>query len=279
MEPHSMVEYNKIIERLKYSSLLNENTQRKQFDLVANELKKNYENDLLYKISNQFMYIRLNKEEIKRIELKYLDKENQRYKTQLEICNKNIQISIKEIKEHRTVMKRMNQMFKVYRLDKGFTTNKLLQLELDNPSEGIFEINDKDDYLRKFTLDEKSLVTKSKYGDGEDMLNLSLDKFINYYYDKLTIKPEKIIIIDNTCSYLHLNNKPVSNKEIQQYERRFDPRPGRSFDISPIKRNTRSLNRTIKRTSNMSTSSLKKYTKAHSNINLLNYILNNYYRK
>jgi hypothetical protein len=87
--------------------------------------------------------------------------------------------------------------------------------------------------FEKYTHKIYRIPTKT----GESLFT-NLDTFINFYYDMLEDKPEKIIILDNACSNL-LGDK-TKEKDFKKKIEAFIEREKRSFNRSPIQRSTRS---------------------------------------
>jgi len=234
-----MIEYNKIIQQLKYISVLNDTLQKKQLEIVARDLRNGYKKLIERVINRRKKLISINKEIVHQINQGLWQFNNDDKEQYVD----TIKISREKIKYYQNVLKKLHTSFQIYHLKKGDKTYKNLQMELNYKDGGIFEINSPEDLFNTYYMD-----TKIEMDDDYKFIDIYLDNFINYYYDNCEHKPKKIIIIDNACSdIINENYTSLKNNQKKEFKNGFNKllkRQKRSFNINPIERNTRSLNRT-----------------------------------
>jgi hypothetical protein len=161
----------------------------------------------------------------------------------------------------KTFRKKADQMIKetgglpefYYRdFKKGFKINKRLVRDSLPFPQGIFDI-DNNNFFIDYIKEERKEGNIIRQGDN---IHISMDKFINYYYDNcLDVKPKSIIVIDNSCGGFEKNykraNKETSNKmrkiytNTQSRAKRSLNRSKSTFD-KKYKSFSLNLNKTVK---------------------------------
>uniref|UniRef100_A0A6C0D1U0 Uncharacterized protein n=1 Tax=viral metagenome TaxID=1070528 RepID=A0A6C0D1U0_9ZZZZ len=226
MDSSEKEEYDKIINDLKYSSFLNEILQKKQIDTVTQRLRE-FHTDLFEKRIKMY---EKKKEETQKKEAdvehflkseqkllaagmqvpEFMIESNNKRKKDIEYYYKYQETYVNSIIDYKRFISNKRNKFQVYYFKKGFKINKLLVPDDLPYPQGIFDL-DQHNYLFDYRLDDR--VENSEIFRRGKSLYISLDKFINYYYDYcLKIKPNNIIIIDNSCGGFEKNHKHA-NKE------------------------------------------------------------------
>jgi hypothetical protein len=112
----------------------------------------------------------------------------------------------------------------VYYFKKGFKINKRLVKDASPIIEGIFDVNNKNfftDYVKEKKISDDVLI------QGNNTI-ISIDKFINYYYDHLDVKPNNIIIIDNSCGGFEKNYKDANKETANKMRKIFTNKQSRA---------------------------------------------------
>lgn len=260
-------EYDKIILNLKYTSFLNKTLQKKQIDSVGQRLRdfhtnlfeeriKGYEKekeDIEKKEKQVESYSKMEKKLLAAGAKIPADMEefNNKRKEEIEISKKKFEPYEKSIPDYKRFIDNKRNKFQVYYFKKGFKINKLLVQDTLPFPQGIFDV-DNNEFFFEYRIDEYT-----KKGDtfrSGNIVYVSMDKFINYYYDYcLDIKPKTIIVIDNSCGGFEDNhqlpNKETANKMRKKYTN-TQSREKRSFNRSKLsldkKHKSLSLNKTVK---------------------------------
>ena len=225
-------EYDTIILDLKYSSFLNKTLQQKQIDTVTQRLREFHTKIFEARIKSydkQREEIKLEEEQIAlflRMKQKILslgktmphdiEESNNKRQKELEFTKMHFEIHANLIKDFENAIHNKRNKFQVYYFKKGFKINKRLVKDNSPFPQGIFDVNNKNfftDYVKKNEKSNDIII------QGDNIF-ISMDKFINYYYDQLDIKPQNIIIIDNSCSGFEKNGKPA-NKETSNKMRKI----------------------------------------------------------
>jgi len=220
-------EYTKIIIDLKYTSFLNKTLQKKQIDVVTERLRVFY---------NKIFENRIQRYEKEKHEIEKLEQDVERYvimekklltagvkppgdmeeynnqrKQQIENYKNQAETpEMKAMKDYKRIVHNKRNKFQVYYLKKGFKINKVLVQDKTPVPQGIFDSDD-NEFFFEYRIDEHT-KKQDTFRIGNDVY-VSMDKFINYYYDYcMERKPKSIIIIDNSCGVFKDNHK-YANKE------------------------------------------------------------------
>jgi hypothetical protein len=224
-------EYDEIVLGLKYSSFLNKTLQKKQIDTVTQKLRDFYTKMLEARIKSydkDIQDIKVEEEQIalfSRMKQKFLslgktmpdnleESNNKRIKD-LAFTKMHFEIHANLIKDFENAIHNKRNKFQVYYFKKGFKINKRLVKDASPIVEGIFDVNNKN-YFNNYVQENRTSDDVIIQGHN---ITISIDKFINYYYDHLDIKPNNIIIIDNSCGGFEKNNTHV-NKETENKMRK-----------------------------------------------------------
>jgi hypothetical protein len=239
-------EFNKIILNLKYGSFLNKTLQQKQFDTVTQQLrdfqKVMFEKRIIE--ANEFieskqkdvdMFIRL--KNIKRAKEK---NDSYMFPEELEESNRKREEEIQTKKEHlkdfHKFLTNIRNKFQIYHLKKGKKINKYLTKDPGTP-QGIFELENNENLYDIYIENgkQKDIIRAKPPGTKLEKTYISLDKFVNYYYETFNDKPNSIIVIDHSCTQFtshHSNPKEPLNK-MKQPILNTQSRERRSFNNPP----------------------------------------------
>jgi len=248
-------EYKRIIEKFKYISLLNEVNEDKQIEIIAEELRKfcikmhekkidntrktieQYEksiqenNKIIDKIKNDIFKLDSKRDYAIKLISRYNEMIKDQEKSTLEIKDL-ISKRKKAIQDFERKIKQFRETFRAYKIPKGVALNKLLTKNLSNENGpvnkdeaelGVYAIQSRRDIFGSYAFASENI--DKVYFSGKKVI-VSLDLFINDYYQKMKSKPEKMIIIDNSCSNIYeggdnYNKEITSQKEINEYKKRF----------------------------------------------------------
>ena len=233
-------EYDEIILGLKYSSFLNETLQKKQIDTVTQKLREFYTKMLEARIKSydkDIKDIELQEQQIalfSRMKQKFLslgktmpdnleESNNKRIKD-LAFTKMHFEIHANLIKDYENTIHNKRNKFQVYYFKKGFKINKRLVKDASPIIEGIFDVNNKNfftDYVKEKKISDDVLI------QGNNTI-ISIDKFINYYYDHLDVKPNNIIIIDNSCGGFEKNYKDANKETANKMRKIFTNKQSRA---------------------------------------------------
>jgi len=233
-------EYDEIILGLKYSSFLNETLQKKQIDTVTQKLREFYTKILEARIKSydkDIKDIELEEEQIalfSRMKQKILslgktmpdnleESNNKRIKD-LAFTKMHFEIHANLIKDYENTIHNKRNKFQVYYFKKGFKINKRLVKDTSPIVQGIFDVNNKNfftDYVKEKKISDDVLI------QGNNTI-ISIDKFINYYYDNLDVKPNNIIIIDNSCGGFEKNYKDANKETANKMRKVFTNKQSRA---------------------------------------------------
>jgi hypothetical protein len=226
MDSDEKEEYDKIIVDLKYSSFLNKTLQKKQIDTVTERLRvfhtalferriKDHEKkkEEIQKKEKEVEHFLKSEQKLLAAGMQvpeFMIENNNKRKKDIDHYYKYIEQHAKSFIDYKRFIVDKRNHFQVYYFEKGFKINKLLVPDDLPYPQGIFDL-DNHNYLFDYRLDDR--VENSEIFRRGKSLYISLDKFINYYYDYcLKIKPNNIIIIDNSCGGFEKNHKHA-NKE------------------------------------------------------------------
>lgn len=242
MNSFEKAEYDKIILDLKYSSFLNKTLQQKQIDMVTQQLR-DFHTELF---ERRLKHHQIEKETIEtkegEIELFLKMKEkmsslgksmpadmeefNNKRQKELEKMKKDFEPTIKLIKEYEKTIHNKRNKFQVFYLKKGFKLNKRLVMDNLPYPQGIFDLDNNNFFIDYIREERKETGDILRQGNN---IHISMDKFINYYYDHcLVIKPENIIIIDNSCGGFEKNSKPVNKDTANKMRKVFTNKQSRA---------------------------------------------------
>jgi hypothetical protein len=242
MDSAEKEEYDKIIIDLKYSSFLNKTLQKKQIDTVTERLRvfhtalferriKDHEKkkEEIQKKEAAVEYFLKSEQKLLAAGMKvpeFMIEHNNQRKKDIEHYYKYIEQNTKSIIDYKRFILDKRNHFQVYYFEKGFKINKLLVPD-DLPfPQGIFDVNNHN-YLFDYRLDDR-LENGEIFRRGKSIY-ISLDKFINYYYDYcLNIKPNNIIIIDNSCGGFEKKHKHANKETANKMRKIFTNKQSRA---------------------------------------------------
>ena len=209
-------EYRSIVDEFTYHSLLNSMNREKQLQDISHQLRELY-----------LLAATIHIEKVK----EYIN-----YQKSIE---KNIEPEVYTyLQRYQNIINHIHSSFNIHRFKEGETTEKFISEQVNRDENlGFFTVKSERDLLFPYEHYKKG-DKRHFYKNGTEYFYFSLDDFINWHYNRSSIKPKYYIIVDFTCNPITKEgtniNKHATKKYIQSYKKHLNVAK-RSFNRSKQK--------------------------------------------